>query len=308
MKLPTRQLGQTGLEVTEIGYGAFELRGARSRVPRPHTDAEADRILNAVLDSGANLIDTAPVYGPSERQIGRFIGDRRDEYILATKCGQYLKWAGETDEGFQAFTRDDILRGVTNSLNDLRTDHIDIMQTHNVSFEDAQSSGMVDVLQELKDSGLVRFIGASVHPTRPEFERFIDWGVFDLYQVQWSALDRKRESLITKAAETGAGVILRSVAAFGDPEVAGGRTSEGMWNRYREAGLDELRDEGESRTAFLIRYALAHPHYHTAIIGTMNLEHWTEDIAAIRRGPLPNDTVAEIQRRMDEVGETVGEG
>jgi len=73
------------------------------------------------------------------------------------------------------------------------------------------------------------------------------------------------------------------------------------------AKLDELREERESRTAFLIRYALAHPHYQTAIIGTLSPQHLAEDIAAICHGPLGDDVVTEIKRRMDEVGETVGE-
>src|SRR5271155_6156209 len=85
MAIPKRELGRTGLPVTVLGYGAMELRG----VPRGRdvTEAQAETILNAVLDAGINYIDTSPDYGVSEERIGRFIGNRRSEYYLASKCG-----------------------------------------------------------------------------------------------------------------------------------------------------------------------------------------------------------------------------
>ena len=83
--LPKRKLGRTGLEVTTLGYGAMELRGA----PRGAeiTDPEAERLLNGVLDAGINFIDTSIDDGRSEERIGRFIAHRRHEYYLASKCG-----------------------------------------------------------------------------------------------------------------------------------------------------------------------------------------------------------------------------
>ena len=83
--LARRQLGRTGLDVTVLGYGAMELRGA----PRgcDISESQAETILNAVLDAGINYIDTSIDYGLSEERIGRYIGHRRDEYFLASKCG-----------------------------------------------------------------------------------------------------------------------------------------------------------------------------------------------------------------------------
>ena len=85
MSIETRPLGRTGADVTILGYGAMELRGA-PRGPAIE-DEEAGRLLNAVLDGGINLIDTSPDYGRSEELIGRYVGHRRDEYFLASKCG-----------------------------------------------------------------------------------------------------------------------------------------------------------------------------------------------------------------------------
>src|SRR6266568_3714184 len=89
MAIMTRPLGRTQADVTILGYGAMELRG----LPRgPEiADEDAGRLLNAVLDGGINLIDTSPDYGRSEELIGAYIGNRRDEFFLASKCGCLLE-------------------------------------------------------------------------------------------------------------------------------------------------------------------------------------------------------------------------
>src|SRR6266511_2634275 len=128
--LPKRTLGRTGMEVTTLGYGAMELRGApRGRAVSPE---QADRILNAVLDAGINYIDTSIDYGSSEERIGRYIGDRRSEYYLASKCGCLVGAAPATrgERSPHVFTRDNILAGVEQSLARMRTDHLDVLQFH----------------------------------------------------------------------------------------------------------------------------------------------------------------------------------
>ena len=97
MSLPKRTLGRTGLEVTQLGYGAMEVRGERIWGGRPCGDAEAGDILNAVLDAGINFIDTANDYGKSELYLGRHLAGRRDEFFLATKCGCHVVYAGNLD-------------------------------------------------------------------------------------------------------------------------------------------------------------------------------------------------------------------
>ncbi len=93
-----RTLGRTGLKAARLGYGAMELRGRRIWDGRPITSRQAEKILNAVLDSGINLIDTSYDYGLSEELIGQYIAHRRDEYYLATKCGCTVVYKGARDE------------------------------------------------------------------------------------------------------------------------------------------------------------------------------------------------------------------
>src|SRR5882672_9174109 len=80
-----RQLGCTGLSVAVLGFGAMDLGGPPAA--NEISDDEAGRVLNTVLDSGINFIDTAVCYGSSEARIGLAISHRRREFILATKCG-----------------------------------------------------------------------------------------------------------------------------------------------------------------------------------------------------------------------------
>ena len=100
-------LGRTGYEVTQLGYGALEVRGTssddeRGRVPN---EERANQILNAVLDSGINFIDTAWCYGRSEEMMGKFIGNRRDDYLLAAKTGHGRCSA----DNFASYKRKDML-------------------------------------------------------------------------------------------------------------------------------------------------------------------------------------------------------
>ena len=80
-------LGQTGLEVSSLGYGSMGIRGPKTWGVRVVSEQHAEQILNAVLDAGVNFIDTSPDYGISERRIGQSISSRRSEFYLATKCG-----------------------------------------------------------------------------------------------------------------------------------------------------------------------------------------------------------------------------
>jgi aryl-alcohol dehydrogenase-like predicted oxidoreductase len=116
--LPKRTLGRTGVDVTTLGYGAMELRAL--------DDVSAEKILNAVLDSGINLIDTSIDYGRSEELLGKFIASRREEYFLATKCGCVVGGG----QGDHVHTAANIRAGVENSLRLLKTDHLDLVQFH----------------------------------------------------------------------------------------------------------------------------------------------------------------------------------
>jgi aryl-alcohol dehydrogenase-like predicted oxidoreductase len=295
--LPQNLLGRTGLSVTKLGYGAMEVRGPRIWGGRPIEDAEAERILNSVVDNGVNFIDTANDYGRSEEYIGRFLSHRRDEFVLATKCGCTVVRRDEnTDDTPHVWTKENLFRGLHESLSRMRTDYVDVMQLHNPSVEQCENGDLVTALQEMKEQGKVRWIGMSA--TEPHLETYIGWGVFDCFQIPYSALERQHEQLIQAASDSGAGVIVRGGVARGEP--GAGLGDENRWAGWEAAGLDDLLEEGETRTGFLLRFTNAHPGMNTNIVGTMNIDHLKANIAAASR-PLPPDTYAEAKRRLDDV-------
>ena len=108
--------------------------------------------------------------------------------------------------------------------------------------------------------------------------------------------------IVTKAAGAGIGTIIRGGVAKGEP--GEGQGQEERWAKFAEAGLGELLEEGESRTAFLLRFTLSHPDMNTTIVGTQNPEHLRENLRAVSKGPLPTDVYAEAKRRLAAAGVT----
>ena len=283
--LPTATLGRTGLEVTRLGYGAMELRAMEP-------SAEVETVLNAVLDAGINYIDTSNDYGRSEEHIGRYISKRRSEYFLATKCG-CIPGGGE-----HIFTRENLFRALEESLERMRTDYIDVMQLHGGTVEQIEDGGIVEVLKEMRSSGKVRWIGTSTR--LPSLPTFLDSGAFDEFQIPYSALERDHEDLITKSAKAGIGTVIRGGVAKGEPGV--GRGTADRWEKFGDARLDDLREDGEGRSVFMLRLTLSHPDIHTIIAGTKNPAHLRENVDAASRGPLPPETYSEAMRRLSEAG------
>jgi len=298
--IPRRTLGRTGLEVTTLGFGAMELRGDQGGPALE--DADAGRLLNAVLDEGINIIDTSIDYGRSEELIGKFISHRRSEYVLASKCG-CVPGGGMGVE--HVHTAENIRRGVENSLRLLNTDHLDVVQFHrSISREEFDADGGLAEALALRDEGKVRFVGVS--GVLPNLDEQIDMGSFDVFQIPYSALQREHEDVITRASEAGAGIIIRGGVARGTPDDWEGRSyymvaNETMRDFWEEARLDELLD-GLSRTAFMLRFTLSHPALDTTIVGTSSIEHLRDNLAVAAQGPLPGDVLSEAKRRLAEAG------
>lgn len=297
--METRTFGNTGLSVTRLGFGAMEIRGERIWGGRPVADEQAGTILSAVLDAGVTFVDTANDYGKSERYIGEFVADRRNEYFLATKCGCRMIPAGDHDETPHDWDREHLLENIDDSLAKMRTDRVDLLQLHNPAVDVAEENKVVDTLKEIQAAGKTRFIGIS--STSPHLATYIDWGVFDAFQIPYSALERQHENLITKAHEAGAGTIIRGGVARGEP--GQGLGSQDRWAIWERAKLDELLDEGESRTQWQLRFTLSHPGVDTIIAGTLNPEHLAENVRAAEAGPLAADVYAEAKTRLDNAGE-----
>jgi aryl-alcohol dehydrogenase-like predicted oxidoreductase len=307
MTIETRPLGRTGTDVTILGYGAMELRG-RPWGPAIE-DEEAGRLLNAVLDGGINLIDTSIDYGRSEELIGRYLAHRRGEYFLASKCGCLLgdPPPGATPPFPHDYSAANVRAGVEQSLRRLGTDRLDLVQVHmSPSRAQMEAAETVGTLLSLRDEGKVRFIGMSgILPHLPDQ---IAMGVFDVFQIPYSAVQREHEELITAAAAAGAGTLIRGGAARGGPAgdkdwrqgPLGLAQGEGQ-RRWESSGVQDLL-AGMSRLEFVLRFTLSHPALSSTIVGTSTMDHLRSNLAIAGKGPLPADLYKEAKRRLKPAG------
>ena len=282
--LPRAVLGRTNLSVTRLGWGAADRRVWNEDL--------AESMCNSVLDAGINYVDTANDYGRSEEFIGKLISHRRDEFYLASKCGCV------PGGGSHVWTEENAFRGLHESLSRLKTDYLDLMQLHNPTVNECERGRLVEALNEMRDQGKVRWIGIST--TLPHLPTFLEWGVFDTFQIPYSALERQHEEWIARVAEAGIGTVIRGGVALGEPGQGLGIPER--WRGFSGAKLEDLQEADESRTAFMLRFTLTHPGIDTIIVGTQNPAHLRENVVAVNRGPLPADVYEEAKRRLSAAG------
>lgn len=304
-ELPQATLGRTGLKVTKLGYGAMELRGT-DHFPRL-SPAEASALLNAVLDSGINYIDTSPDYGYSEELIGQHIAHRRSEYFLASKCGCAVEPPDVPHDQRKphSFTRNNIRAGVEQSLKRMRTDYLDVVQFHlSPSRAVLEENDSLAELEALKAEGKLRFIGVSA--TAPELAEQIEMGVFEVFQIPYSLVEREHEALIHEAAVSGAGVVIRGGVARGVIVKDASIIDEypeflqpGFHARRKRWLESEVADllQGMAPMEFMLRFTISNPDMATTIVGTANPAHLEANVRAAAEGALPREVWEAARRR-----------
>lgn len=188
--------GPHGLEVSALGYGAMSLAGAYGSI----SEAEASDILTHVKDRGINFLDTANIYGDgeSERLVGRFLRNRREEFVLATKMG-IEKGAGagkRRARGDAAYIKEQI----DESLTRLGTDHVDLYYLHRVDPETPIEES-VGAMSDLVAAGKVRRIGLS-EATAQEIRRAHAVHPITAVQSEWSIFARDVEEHVLPVCAT----------------------------------------------------------------------------------------------------------
>ena len=240
----------------------------------PPADA-AVRLLHHAFDNGINVIDTARIYGESERLVGAAIAGRRDELVVMSKSEKIRREL----RGAELVTF--VERPLHTSLRLLGTDAVDVYQIHSATAELLRRGEVVDGLDAARRAGKIRFLGASVYAPDAALAA-IDDPRIDVVQVAYSMLDPSMdEQVIPTAAKRGVGVLTRSVLHRGvlTPKGAHGSAEEA---RLHQAALrlDFLFDE---RTRTLpqaaIRFVLSNPHVASALVGMDRLEQVNENIA-----------------------------
>jgi aryl-alcohol dehydrogenase-like predicted oxidoreductase len=192
---------------------------------------------------------------------------------------------------------------VEQSLRRLGTDRLDLVQVHmSPSRAQMEADGTVEALSALRDEGKIRFIGMSgILPHLPDH---IAMGVFDVFQIPYSALQREHENLITAAVDAGAGTLIRGGAARGAPAEdkdwrqgpLGLAEGEGQ-RRWESSGVEDLLGE-MGRLEFVLRFTLSHPGLSSTIVGTSKLEHLQANVTFAEKGPLPAELYEEAKGRL----------
>jgi len=238
--------------------------------------------------------------------MGTYIGHRRDEFFLASKCGCPIEAPADAPPPYpHDYSPGNVRADVEQSLRRLRSDYLDLVQVHmSPSKATLEENHTVETLRDLQAEGKVRFIGMSgILPNLPDH---IAMGVFDVFQIPYSAVQRDHEELITEAADAGAGTFIRGGAARGaaseDKNWQTGPLSQdphvGQRNWETSGIADLLSEAGMSNMEFVLRFTLSHPGLSTTIVGTSNPAHLASNIAVAQRGPLPADLYEEAKKRL----------
>jgi hypothetical protein len=285
-----RAFGNTGMKVSSLGFGGAEI--GYEGVPL----ATVHDILNAALDAGLNVIDTAECYPGSEELIGRAVGHRRKDYWLFTKCGHAA--------GFDLPDWDVRLleRSIDRSLRLLRTDYIDLVQLHSCSEELLRKGDVIAVLQKARDAGKTRFIGYS--GDGPAARHAVECGAFASLQTSVSVADQEAIDLtLPLAMAKGLGVIAKRPVANAAWRTGKKPDSEYhyvYWDRLRTLDYPWLKGEVSAAVATALRFTLSVPGVSTAIVGTTKPERWQQNAAVVGQGPLSAAEFQAIRQRWEE--------
>ncbi|HBK81875.1 MAG TPA: hypothetical protein DDZ83_19760 [Nitrospinae bacterium] len=202
-----RTLGNTGLEVSVVGFGAMTIGGRFG----PVDDAESNRALHAAIDGGMNFIDTSNAYGEgrSENLIGKFLKERpdRDDLILCTKGGNNFV-ALERGGWGRDFTPGFIGKCLEESLGRLGVEAISLYLLHNPKMEDMKAEDCYALLDKARDDGKLKCWGVSVN-TVEECDYAIESGKATLLQMEYNVLQQEAAGSFQRAKEAGVGVICR---------------------------------------------------------------------------------------------------
>ncbi|MEZ5649063.1 MAG: aldo/keto reductase [Burkholderiaceae bacterium] len=318
--MQTRALGRTGLQIPELVVGAGAVGGL---FVRGNEDEQRDA-LAAAAAAGMNWIDTAPLYGngASEATLGRLLPAGRDRPRLSTKVMLDL-----TDPA--ADLRSQVARSLERSLERLQADKVTLLQLHNPIVSAAQghaitvrdvlrTGGALEALSRVRDAGLCDFIGLTALGEAPAIIEAIDSGGFDTAQVYYNLLNAtaalavpggyrgarfdgvldacERHDLGTLAIRIfSAGVIATDARHGREAPLTHGDTLASETAKAQEmfAAVDTGDD---SRAQLALRFVLAQPRLHAAIVGFEHLTYLEEAIAAQARGPLPAETLQQIER------------
>jgi aryl-alcohol dehydrogenase-like predicted oxidoreductase len=293
-----RALGRTGLNVSMLGFGAAPLGG----VYGPIDEDEGVRAVRTALDLGVNVIDVAPFYGltRAETVLGRALrGVDRDSYVLATKVGRY----GEASFDFSAGR---VVASVNESLNRLGTDHVDIIQCHDIEFGDLDQviNETLPALAELREVGKVRFLGVTGYPLGA-LTRVCEAFPVDtvLSYCRYTLLDRALADSLPSFSARGIAVMNASPLAMGLLTSHGAPAWHSAPAAIRDAAATAARlcaDRGVDIAQVALGFAAAPAGFATTFVGTASPEIVARNVGWVL-APVDQELLMDIEHLLASV-------
>lgn len=293
-----RKLGSTDLEVSVLGYGASPLGNEFEEIDV----REGDRAVHMAIDQGINFFDTSPYYGRtlSEERLGRALGARRKNIVLATKCGRY-------DMDAFDFSAERVRSSIDESLRRLRTDYVDIYQMHDIEFVDREQviNEALPVARELQRAGKCRYVGITALPLgilrdvaeRAEVDSILSYA---RYNLMVDDLDTELRPL---CAERGIGLInasplhLRILTERGAPPWH--LASEGVQQAGQQVA-QHCRARGVDVSEAALKFCYGYPHTASVLVGMSKSRHVERNLKAFDFEQ-PDGLLDEIREMVDPV-------
>ena len=274
-------LGKTGLKVSRLGFGCM-------RLPMK-TQSEVDRelaipMLHKGVELGITYFDTAVGYcsGDSQRVLGEAMEGMRDKIIISTKNHHYDK---SDKKGWW--------KNLEDSLERIRTDHIDIYNHHGMNFERFEQAidgedGLYKEMLKAKEQGMIRHICHSFHGSLESLKKCIDTGMFEVVTLQYNLLDQSLEEGIAYAHEHGMGVVVMG-------PVGGGRLG------FPSGKAQEIAGEVKSTPELALRFVLSNQNVSLALSGMSTMQQLEENVKTVSDlGELSEEDHSRIEAAVEE--------
>ncbi len=310
-----RQLGKTGIEISEIGYGAWGIGGQQWLGGE---DDESLRALRRALALGLNFIDTALAYGRghSEKLVGQIIREAPGKVWVATKIPPKNQlWPAQPGIGIeQVFPYEWAVRCTEKSLANLATDTIDLQQFHVWNPEWIQQDEWRRAIEDLKKSGKVRHFGISINDHQPDSAlELIETGLIDTVQVIYNIFDQTPEhNLFPLCQKAGIGVLAR--VPLDEGTLTGTLTLDTRFNpgdfreyyfrgdhlaqavEHAEALKKDLADQPGTLAEIALRFVISHPAVTTVIPGMRRISTVESSLSVSKQGPLSAALIERLRR------------
>jgi len=320
-----RTLGKTGVEISEVGLGTWQLGSADWGVV---DENDALAILRTAVETGVNLLDTADVYGlgVSEQVIGKFLKDTQETVHVATKLGRV--YCVETGGWPEKFTLDMARKATQQSIKNLGVDSIFLQQWHCVPTEMMRDGHVFDILETIKKEGLIQHWGCSVETVEEAHICMAHPGCASLQVIYNIFRQRLTDEVLPMAKQNNVGILARVPLASG---LLSGKFKkdhkfdESDHRNYNQGGkafnagetfagvpfdtgvecVEEIRQilsgiDGASLAQLALRWILDHDGVSTVIPGATKLDHARSNSGASDLAPLGDDIHQKLQALYDE--------